>query len=181
MLQYHWQTSPKVPAVKDIPATRTSAVETSSLITSKHPRFVLCEKHLLFHAVFAEDNFITEAFCAEKEISSEFVFFFYHAWLFQHWGCQHLLATLALTVLLKVGNCTQISEKISSLLTMWLNELSYQQQQNKTGTSKGQSGLTIRTAALLLVLSGFHDVKTRSTISADLLKTYIYFTNMNVI
>lgn len=63
---------------------------------------------------------------------------------------------------------------------MGLNELSYQQQQNKTGTSRGQSWLASRTMAILLVLSGFHDIKTCSTISADL-KTYIYFTYMNVV
>lgn len=78
MPQYHLQTSAKAPAVKDIPATRTSAVETSSF-TPKHPRFVVCEKQVVFadffQVVFAEHNFLIEASCAEKEISSDFFFF----------------------------------------------------------------------------------------------------------
>lgn len=60
-------------------------------------------------------------------------------------------------------------------------KLSYQQQQNKAGTRRGQSWLATRTVAILLVLSGFHDFKTCSSTSADPLKTYVYFTNMNVI
>lgn len=49
-----------------------------SSFTPKHPRFVVCEKQVVFadffQVVFAEHNFLIEASCAEKEISSDFFF-----------------------------------------------------------------------------------------------------------
>lgn len=47
----------------------------SSLTTPKHPRFVVYEKHLLFHVVFAKDEFLIEDFCAAKKTSPDLFFF----------------------------------------------------------------------------------------------------------
>lgn len=60
--------------MKDIPTTRTSVAAVSSFTTSKHPRFVVYEKHLLFHVVFAKDEFLIEDFCAAKKTSPDFFF-----------------------------------------------------------------------------------------------------------
>lgn len=148
----------------------------SSLTTPKHPRFVVYEKHLLFHVVFAKDEFLIEDFCAAKKTSPDFFL-----------PC---LVISALRLSAPAG-CTNsesslkrwslYSENVinSSLLTLWLNELYRQQQQNETGASNRQSWLAIRTVAIL-VLSAFHDSKTCSTLSADLLKTYLYYTKINV-
>lgn len=79
--------------VKDISDTMTSPIEISSWSTQKHPGFFI--------------------FFAVKEIYSGVVFsYFHHASLFLHEGCQHLISIPALRVLLGVGHCVQVSEKM---------------------------------------------------------------------
>lgn len=61
-------------AMKGIPATGSSATESSHSIAPKYLRFFVGEKCLLLHKIIAEDTFVIQTFCAEKEITSEMFF-----------------------------------------------------------------------------------------------------------